>query len=1101
MRRIVDYAIEHARLTLAILILLLLAGANAYTNIPKEAEPDIAIPIIYVSLSQQGISPEDAERLLVRPMESQLKDVSNVKEMRAAAFEGGGYVLLEFEAGFDSDIALQDIRAKVEDAKAELPADADEPRVEEVNLSEQPVVLVSLAGNLSERTLNRIAHQAQDELELIPTVLSAEINGIRDEVIEIIAEPMLLRSYGVSLENFAQLIARSNALVAAGALEGDQGRFAVKVPALIETPEDVLAIPLAATSTAAVTLGDVARVLPTFKDATSITRVDGQPALVIAVAKRSGANLIETVDAVYAAIDRLRPEWPDALEVRFLQDKSKFIRSMLSDLQNSVITAVLLVAVIILFTLGVRASLMIGIAVPFSFLVGVLGLYMAGLTMNIVVLFSLILAVGMLVDDAIIVSEFAERRMGEGMRPREAYAFAADRMTGPVVAATLTRVAAFSPLLFWPGIVGEFMGYLPLTLIATLSASLVAALIFTPTLGALIGRAQQVHHDRAPREGPYLKTVRLAVRHPGMTIIATLIVLFGVIFAYGKYGAGQEFFPDVEPDAGQVLVHARGNMSLGEKDALLKEVEDRILDMDELSTIYTRVGDSQRGNENVTEDVIGTIDFEFIDWQERRPAGEVMDEVRQRTGDLPGIKVEVTAPNAGPPTGKPIQVQLSGNVPEALERAAREVTARLAAYDEIRDLDDGLPLPGIDWRLEVDKAEAARYGIGVASVGAIVRLVTNGLTVTDYRPQTSDDPVDIIVRMPEDRRTLNQIDSLRIQTSAGSVPISNFVERVPAQQVGLINRVDGKRIVTVTANVAEGVLSADVQQRIRAELEKTDFGGLVTWKLGGEDEESAAAQEFLGNAFLVAVLLIFLILLAVFNKLSSVFLILSAIVLSTIGVIIGLLVMGQPFGIVMTGIGIIALAGVVTNNNIVLIDTYDRLRREGVPVEEAILRTGRERARPVMLTAVTAILGVLPIAFAVTIDFLNREVTQGAPSAQWWVGLSTAIVFGLGFATVLTLVVTPASLAFLALGFREAMTRIFAMVPYMVYGWLISLVVWLVFGGSWNAGWKAARWPIDKLFAGIARLLRLVFRRGRTGGGASSGGGSPAHARGSDTAH
>ena len=1014
MRRIVDFAIDHARLTIALLIFLLVAGALSYVSIPKEAEPDVTVPIIYVQLSQAGISPEDAERLLVRPMETSLKSVSNVKEMRAAGFEGGGYVLLEFEAGFDSDVALQDVRAKVDDAKAELPSDADEPRVQEVNLSLFPVIVITLAGDMSERALTLIARQAQDTIELVPGVLSAELRGVRDEVVEVIAEPMLLKSYGVSLDQFALAAAQGNSLVAAGALEGPQGRFAIKVPALIETPEDVLNIPIAASTAAAVKLGDVATILPTFKDAESITRVNGRPAVAIEVSKRTGANLIDTVDAVKVAIDTLKKQWPATLDVQFLQDKSVFIKQMLNDLQNAVVTAVILVTVIILFFLGGRASIFIGIAVPFSFLVGILGLHMAGLTMNIVVLFSLILAVGMLVDDAIIVSEFAERRMSEGMKPREAYAFAASRMSGPVVAATLTRIAAFSPLLFWPGIVGQFMGYLPLTLIATLSASMVAALVFTPTLGALIGKPQPVHHESARREGFYLRTVRLAIRHPGLTLLAALILLIGVPMIYGQVGKGVEFFPDVEPDAGIVLIHARGNLSLAEKDRLVREVEARILDMDELSTIYARTGGSAQGNQDVTEDVIGQIQFEFINWQQRRPAGLVMDDVRARTADIPGIKVEVTAPSGGPPTGKPIQIQLSSEYPDALAEAAKRVAAELAKRPEVRDLDDGLPMPGIDWRLEINKAEAAKFGIGVNAVGSVVRLVTNGLKITDYRPQTSDTPVDIIVRVPEGRRTLNQIDDLAVQTAAGAVPIGNFVQRVPAHRVGIINRIDGKRVVTVTANLAEGVQTAAVQAEVKAELEKTDFGGLVNWKLTGEDEERDAASAFLANAFGAAIFLIFAVLLAQFNRLSSVALILSAIVLSTIGVFIGLIVMGQPFGIVMSGVGIIALAGVVTNNNIVLIDTYDRLRREGVPVEEAILRTCRERARPVLLTAVTAILGVLPIAFALNIDFLAREVTEGAPSTQWWLQLSTAVVFGLGFATILTLVVTPASLAFLA---------------------------------------------------------------------------------------
>jgi multidrug efflux pump len=478
-----------------------------------------------------------------------------------------------------------------------------------------------------------------------------------------------------------------------------------------------------------------------------------------------------------------------------------------------------------------------------------------------------------------------------------------------------------------------------------------------------------------------------------------------------------EFFPAVEPEQGIVLVHARGNISLAEKDRLVRSVEARILDMPELSTVYARSGAMGQGGgfgTDVTEDVIGQIQFEFVDWQERRPAGEIMDEIRTITADIPGIKVEVTAPEGGPPTGKPIQIQLTSDYAEALREAALQVSGELAKRPEILDLDNGLPMPGIDWRLEIDKAEAARYGIGVGAVGSVVQLVTNGLKITDYRPPNTDKPVDIIVRVPEDRRTLNQIDDLQVQTPAGSVPIGNFIERVPAQRTGLINRVEGSRVVTVTANVAEGVQTAAVLAEITAQLQATDFGGVVSWKLAGEDEESAAAQAFLMSAFGAAIFLIFAVLLAQFNKLTSVALVLFAIVLSTIGVFIGLMIMGQPFGIVMTGLGIIALAGIVTNNNIVLIDTYDKLRKEGVPVEEAILRTCRERARPVLLTAGAAVLGVLPIAFGLNVNFIHQEILIGAPSTQWWIQLSTAIVFGLSFATILTLIVTPAQLAFVA---------------------------------------------------------------------------------------
>jgi multidrug efflux pump len=1018
----IDYAISHARLTIATLLFLLSAGLVAYISIAKEAEPDVRIPIIYVQLAQRGISPEDSERLLLRPVETQLKAVSNVKEMRSTALEGGGFVLLEFEAGFDSKVALADVRAKVDEAKHDLPRAADEPQVLEVNLALYPVLVVGISGDLPERTLLHIARTAKNAIEQAPGVLSAELRGVRDEAVEIMVDPTLMSSYGISLDQLGSLTQSFNTLIAAGALEGETGRFAVKVPSLFEKPHDILNIPVVASANAAVTLRDIAEVKPTFKDATSITRVNGRSAMTIEVAKRTGANLIETVDAVKAVLAQLQKAWPVSVHVTFTQDKSKIIRQMLGDLQNSVITGVLLVAIVILVALGIRASLFIGIAIPASFLAGVLGLQLAGLTINIVVLFSLILAVGMLVDDAIIVSEFAERRLAEGMAPKEAYALAAKRMAGPVIAATATRVAAFSPLLFWPGVVGEFMKYLPITLIATLSASLAVALFFTPTLGALVGKAHAASAAAQGKEeasqqlkesGPYLGLVRTVLRRPATTLGLAACLLVLVQMAYGKFGRGVEFFPSVEPDYGQVIVHARGNLSLEEKNRLVGEVEKRVLAFDGLATIYTRIGVQPRGNSEITEDTIGVIQFEFADWRTRPPARTIMAAVRESTADVPGILVEVTAPRAGPPTGKPVQVQISAVDPELLPAAAKKVAAELARRGDLRDLDDGQPLPGIDWKIEVDKAEAAKYGANINTVGNAIQLVTNGLKATEYRPVDSDKSVDILVRFPRDRRSLDQIDELRAQTSAGHVPLGNFVHRVAAPRVGYIDRVNANRVATVSANTVEGVQTAVIQQEIARDLAKLNLGPGVTFRLKGEDEERNKASAFLLKAFGTAVFLIFAVLLAQFNKLTSVGLVLSAVLLSTFGVLLGLMVMGQAFGVVMTGIGIIANAGVIVNNNIVLIDTYDRLRREGIDAYTAIIETCRERARPVVLTALTAILGVLPIAFGMNIEFMTREITIGAPATQWWINLSTAIVFGLGFATVLTLIVTPAALMLL----------------------------------------------------------------------------------------
>jgi multidrug efflux pump len=697
------------------------------------------------------------------------------------------------------------------------------------------------------------------------------------------------------------------------------------------------------------------------------------------------------------------------VEISFSQDKSKDIRQLLFDLQNSVLTAVILVFIVILYALSARASILIGLAIPASFLMGMLALSLMGYTVNIVVLFSLILAVGMLVDDAIIVTEFAERRMSEGMPKREAFALASHKMAGPVTAATMTRVAAFSPLLFWPGMVGEFMKYLPITLIVTLSASLVYALIFVPTLGALI--AKPFKHPPEHKDGAYMWVVGKAVRHPWTVLFLALGLLVAVPYTYFHNGKGTEFFPDVEPEFGLLYVKARGNMSIAEKDALVRQAEERILGWPGIATVYTRTGGGGGMGNDLAADVIGTIQYEFVDWRERKNANAILADLRTAMVGIPGVEIEVSVPQAGPPTGKAIQIQLSADDPIHLNDVAQEVAVRLASVPDVIDISNGLPPPGVDWELHFDRAAAARYGIAPSTVGAMVQLVTSGLKLSDFRPAGSDDAVDIVLRLPPDQRTIAALDDLRIQTAEGSVPISNFVTRKAVPTTGTLTRIDGARTVTVQAGVREGVQADLVRQSVVTALEEAkldQFG--IRWKLAGEDAEQAEAMAFLANAFGAAIFLIFVVLLAQFNSFVSVGLVLSAVVMSTIGVFLGLMIMGQPFSVVMTGIGVIALAGVVVNNNIVLIDTFDTLRREGKPKIEAILQTCRERARPVVLTALTAILGVLPIAFGLNLELLNHEVTIGAPSTQWWIALSSAIVYGLAFATCLTLVVIPSLL-------------------------------------------------------------------------------------------
>jgi multidrug efflux pump len=1028
MNSLIEACLSHKRTVLSTLLLLLIAGTYAYVTIPKEDSPDVNIPILYVNIVHDGISPEDAERLLIKPVEKELRGIDGVKEMRSTAYLGGGSIVLEFEAGFDADEAMVDVRDKVDLAKPELPDDAEEPVVEEVNLSLFPVLTVTLSGQVPERTLLRLARDLQDKIESIPPVLSATLNGDRDELLEIIVDPLVLESYELDPEAIITFVNRSNLLVAAGELDSGAGRFPVKVPGLFENVRDIFELPIKVDGDQVVRFSDIAELRRTFKDPESYVRVNGEPALALEVRKRTGENIIDTIEQVRSLVESERERWPESLQVNYSQDASSDIRTMLTDLQNNVLSAILLVLVVIVAAMGLRTAGLVGVAIPGSFLTGILVIYTMGLTVNVVVLFSLILSVGMLVDGAIVVTEYADRKMNEGLPRGQAYGLAAKRMAWPIIAATATTLAAFLPLIFWPGLVGEFMKYLPITLVATLSASLAMALLFIPTLGAVIGRPSRAGGPSlAPEEtddeslenlsggtGLYIRVLRFALRHPAKVLLVAFVSLVAAQVAYAQFGKGVEFFPDVEPDNAALQVRAQGNYSIDERDALIRQIERNIIELQretgEFHSIYAYSQASSGRQRDEAEDIIGVIQLEFVDWFSRRPADEIIQDIRDRSANLTGILLEARKEEAGPPVGKPIQIEVASEDPSLIEEVAARIGDKLKQTEDLVDIEDGGSIPGIEWNLSVDRAQAAKFEADIAMIGSYVRMVTNGLKLDGYRPDDSEDEIDIVVRLTRDQRTIDFLDQLRIQTNQGPVPISNFVTRTAQPKINQLHRTDGRRTVTLKADVAPGVLVDDKVQEIRGWLAGQDFNPRVDVSFGGEDEEQQEAQAFLMKAFGVALFLMAIILVTQFNSFYSAFLILTAVLMSTIGVMLGLLIIGEPFGIIMSGIGVIALAGIVVNNNIVLIDTYDRLKLTASSQMDAILRTGAQRLRPVLLTTITTILGLMPMVLATNIDFVAREVQTGAPSTQWWRQLSTAIAFGLAFATVLTLVVTPSAL-------------------------------------------------------------------------------------------
>lgn len=1031
MIRFIEAILHNARFVLAGLVVLLVFGILAFKLMPLEADPDIPLPFVYTQMSLPGISPEDAERLLARPMERKLQTIAGLDEIRSVSYLGGASVVLKFEAGFDSDKALNDVREKVDLAKADLPTEVEEPTIHETNVSLFPVLIVTLSGNLPEETLLRIARKLQDKIEGLSAVLEAKISGDREDVVVAEIDPLRLQSYGLNADAITQLVNRSNRLIPAGTLDNGKGRFALKVPGLFENINDILNMPLKANQGAVVRLKDVATIRPTFKDPVTIARIDGLPAIGIEITKRSGENIISTIEDVRRTVAEEQRDWPAQIKVVYSQDKSQQIKDMLSDLANNLISAVLLVMIVVIGSLGLRSGLIVGLSVPGSFLLGILVLYLTGLTINIVVLFSLIMATGMLVDGAIVLVEYADRRMLEGANKAKAYAEAAGRMAWPIFSSTATIIAAFLPLLFWPGLVGQFMRFLPITLLAVLGASLAMALIFIPCVGALLGKpgkgaSHLLESERLPVEEQlrragglekyYLKGLRFCLKHPLLTVIAGLLVLFLVYAGHARFGAGVQFFPDIEPTNAVVKVHARGNIAMAERSRLLGEVENIALSLNrerqEMASVYAvaTAGEAQQFGNDVAEDVIGTLYLEFGPWDQRRPAKQILKEIETKAQKLSGLYTETEIQRSGPDAGKPVQVRLASDDQSKLIAATQLVRAHMQTLPGLTALEDTLPVPGIEWQLNIDRAEAAKSGTDITTIGNVVELLTEGFKFGTYRPDTSEDEVDIVARYPLLYRKISEIDQLRVTTEGGTIPISNFVTRKAVPHVGLINRVEGKRIYVVKADVKPGILADTEIQAIQSWLANAGIDPAVTVSFEGQDKEQKKSQTFLIRAFIVALALIAAILLAHFNSFFHVFLIMTACIMSTIGVMAGLLITGQPFGIVMSGIGIISLAGIVVSNNIILIDTYVEHRKHSKNAKEALLLSGVQRFRPVFLTTVTTILGLVPLVFQVNLDFLSRHVSVGAPSTQWWTQLASAVVFGLLFAKALTLLFTPCSL-------------------------------------------------------------------------------------------
>ncbi len=1034
----IDAAISRTRSTLLMMGVVVLCGLIARSVLPIANNPHIELPFFYVGIVHDGISPEDAERLLVQPMEIELRKIEGVEELRAIASEGMATLFVEFSVQHDLDQALIDVREAVDRAKAEIPSTAEEPFVRELSADDFPTIQINLIGeNVSERAVYAAALSLRDELETIPSVLAANLQGQREELLEVIIDPGALNAYRISSEELINTLVRNNRLIPAGSIDTGQGRFSVKVPSVVEDASDVLGLPVRTQGDTVVTLGDVATIHRTFKDRTSYSRVNGREAMSIAISLRANGNVIDTVDQVLTIVDAARPNIPDGIEVLISQNQAEFASEQVTELQGNIFTALALVMVVVVAAMGFRSGVIVGLGIPVSLLFSVTIIYLLGYTFNFMVMFGMLLGLGMLIDGSIVITEYADRQMADGIGHEDAYALAVKRMFWPVVASTATTLAAFLPLMFWPGVSGEFMRYLPVTVFTVLSGSLLYALMFGPVLGTLFGKPD-AHKGKLSVEahlletgdptglnsvtGQYARMLAGVAARPFFTMAIIGGLLLSIFWAYGKLGVGMVFFSDSDPQYIQVAVRARGNFSASESNELVKQVENEILQLEGIRAVNARAmlpagsGGDQFGLGNSgSSDTIGSLFIELYPESQREVKGNaLMQQIRDRSGQFAGISVDVLPMEMGPPVGKPIQIELRSTNRALLEPALARIRAHMNTMPQLVDIDDSSALPSIEWRLSVDRAQASIYGADVSSAGIAVQLVTNGVKVDEYRPEGADDAVDIRVRYPERERGIRSMSELRVSTNRGMVPLSNFVHMAPVPGVDSFERVNGVPVESVRADVIEGVYADAMVREIQEWLATQKFPSGLEIDFRGANEEQADSMAFVQVAFLISLLLMFVLLVTQFNSFYQSALILLAVIMSTAGVLLGLIITGNPFSAILSGVGVVALAGIVVNNNIVLIDTFNHVRDDHpeLHVRDVIVRAASQRLRPVMLTTVTTVFGLLPLACGLSVDLINRSYSVAGQMSVFWGPLSQAIVFGLSFATILTLIATPAMLAF-----------------------------------------------------------------------------------------
>jgi multidrug efflux pump len=1053
-----DTAIKNRVSVLVLVLIILGMGIYSYRALPRESDPDVTIPYVFVRTEYRGVSASDIETSITIKIEKKLKGLDKVKNISSVSSQGLSLINIEFLPGTDIDEVLSRVKNKVDESRNELPSDLEnDPSVFEMNLSEMPIVIYSLAGTIGPRMLKEIADDLKDDIEAVPGVLEAEVTGGQEREIRIEVDPDKLAYYRIPITSLQQAVASENQNTSGGAITLGDGRYQLKVPGKFDTPEEILFLVVATHNGRPVYLKDVASVVDGIREESSRSRLNGVDAVNISVKKRVGENIIFISDRIDTIVKEAQKTFPKNTTIKKLMNKSKDIRMMVADLENNIISGLILVVAILFIALGFRNALLVGIAIPFSMFLSFTILYAMGYTLNMIVLFSLTLSLGMLVDNAIVIIENIYRYLQQGVPKVEAAMKATSEVAWPVIGSTLTTIAAFFPMVFWPGIMGEFMKYLPITLIVTLSSSLFVAMVINPALCAFFMKVKtKVKGDRltaaqieAQGEKPieikglllksYSKLLNKALDHKFTVLVgsfAVLILLIQIWFLKVGIEKPLEFFPSIDPGSVYVNIDPPEGSDLDFIDRTVKQVEIAITgskepdykealklcehenadgtkfmapgNINNIEHIYTTVVQNSGGSV-FDSNLPNHIGIQFIDFERRKsPTKDDLEELRKRVKNIAGVKITVDQLDEGPPTGPPLNIEISGNNFKVLSIIAEKIKKLVENIPHVKDVRDDYQggVPSV--QVKIDRQKTALFGLTTSAIGNALKTAYNGLDVSTY--YEGDQDYDIVVKLAlADRQVADVLHKLMIPTPTGEiVPLTTLSSIEYKGTMGDIIRKNHERVVTVKANVDESKTTGTIARMMAQELlTKMELPAGYKYKFTGEDESQKEAEEFLSKAFLIALFLIFLILVTLFNSVIQPVIILTSVVLSLGGAFWGLAVINSPFGIIMTGVGIISLAGVVVNNAIVLIDYTNKLRSYGMSVRKAVVAAGATRLRPVILTAVTTILGLLPMVTGISYDFHVMAFSFTSESTQWWKSMAIVVIFGLMIATILTLVVVP----------------------------------------------------------------------------------------------